>query len=150
MAYDLCPQDGFIPGAAMVPLNKYLNMGQFTAELKAALGLTSDDRLPITASGTGAYSPEHDFNAAPSTLYVGPIDTPWPLDPTVVDSTINAHVVARHWGFTDEQKYLHDIQVKTNNGLTLTDAERADQIKALMAYASGSLPQCDCTTPLVA
>jgi hypothetical protein len=82
-------------------------------------------------------------------LYLGPIDSPWPVDPTVVDAVISAHVVQRHWGFTVDQKYLHDIQVKTNNSLPLTDQEKADQIRALMAYAAGSLPQCDCTTPLV-
>jgi hypothetical protein len=147
MAYDICPQDGLSPGAALVPLNKYLDMSQFSAELKAALG-DPNASVPLVVTVEGGYTSEHDFEAVPGVLYLGPIDSPWPVDPAVVDGVISAHVVQRHWGFTDEQKYLHDIQVKTSNSLDLTDDEQADQIKALMAYASGSLPQCECTTPL--
>lgn len=146
--YPLCPEVGILPGSAQITVNKYLDFTQFTDELKAALGVTGSLPMVATVEG-GSYAGDNDFTAHPATLFVGPIESPWPLDPAVVEPVIAAHVPQRHWGFTDDQKYLHDIQVKTNHGIALSAQEQGDQIRALMSYATGGLPQCTCTTPLV-
>lgn len=129
--YAIADQDSLVPGAALVPLTKDVSLGQLAEELEAALHVAD---IPLVETE--------------STLYVGPLTEAWPLAPDAVEAVIAAHTPVRHYFYTDDEKYLHDIYVKINQGIALSTAEQADQFRVMMAVTSGALPACDCTTPL--
>lgn len=78
------------------------------------------------------------------TLHVAPST----VDAVAVEAVVAAHVPVAHYGYTEDQKHLHNIALKVKLGQSLSPEESADQFRALFALQDGTLAPCECSVTL--